>query len=90
MAILVSSLKFYIHDNISPLKSLLGVPGQLIQLSVQLLVSAQVMISWFVGSSSTLDSVLTVQSLLRILSLPLSAPPPFVLSLSVSLKINKF
>ena len=49
------------------------------------------MISWFLGSSPKLGSVLTVQSLLRILSLPLSAPPPLVPScmLSLSLSQNK-
>ena len=52
-----------------------GAPGWLSQLSTQLfLISAQVMISWFVGSRPTWVSVLTVWSLLGILS-PLSAPP---------------
>ena len=55
-------------------------------LSIQLLVSAQVMISWFVGSSPTLGSALVVQSLLGILSLSL---PLLLLTLSLSLKINK-
>ena len=55
--------------------------------SVKCLTSAQVMISQFVGLSPVLGSGLTVQSLerlLRILCLPLSAPP--LLSLSLSLK----
>ena len=47
-------------------------PGWLSWLSM---ISAQVMISWFMGSSPALGSVLTVQSLLGVLSLPLSAPP---------------
>ena len=46
---------------------------------------AQVMISWFVGSNPTSGSVLTVQSLLGILSLPVCVSPLLVLSL----KINK-
>ena len=57
-----------------------GEPGWLSQLSVGLLVSAQVMISHFVGSSPASSSVPTVQSLLGILSLPLSAPPLLFLS----------
>ena len=54
--------------------------------SVKRLTLAQVMISWFVGSSPESGSVLTAQSLelLRILCLPLSAP--FPLSLCLSLK----
>ena len=63
------------------------VPGWLSQLSVQLLVSAQVMISWFMSSSLALGSVLTVRSPLGILS-PLSAPPP-QLTICIFLKINK-
>ena len=51
--------------------------------------SAHVMISWFVSSSPASGSVLTAQSLespLQILCLPLSAPPPLALSLSLCLK----
>ena len=59
------------------LKAIPGVPGWLSRSSVQLLVSGQVMISRFVGSSSASGSALTGWSLLRILS-PL-------LSLSLSL-----
>ena len=51
--------------------------------SVQLLISAQVMISWFMGSSPVSSSVLTAQSLLGILSTSVSASP--LLSLSLSL-----
>ena len=59
--------------------------------------SAQVMISWFVGSSPVSGSVLTAQSLepaLNSVSPSLSASPPLVRSLSLSLslslsKINK-
>ena len=48
--------------------------------SVQPLISAQVIISWFVGSSPTLCSMQTVQSLLGILSLHLCPSPACVLS----------
>ena len=50
----------------------------------------QVMILLFVSSSPTSGSVLTAQSLKPALDSvsPLSAPPPLVLSLSIS-KINK-
>ena len=56
-----------------------GTPGGHSRLSTQLLVLAQVMNSWFMGSSPELGSVLTVWSLFGILSLSLS------LSLSPSL-----
>ena len=56
-------------------KSYFGAPGWLSQLSVRLLILAQVMISQFLSSSPTLGSMLTVQSLLGILSRLLSAPP---------------
>ena len=68
------------------------------QLSLQLLVSAQVTISQFVGLSPKLSSALTVQSLLEMLPTPapplllclcmlmcalfLPPPPPFFLALS--------
>ena len=69
----------------------MGAPGWLSQLGVQFLILAQVMISWFVSLSPVLGSVLTVQSLLRIFFLPLSAPPLLTLSLSLSLsKVNKY
>ena len=61
--------------------SVRGAPGWLIQLNVQLLILAQVMISQFVSFSPKLVSVLTAWSLLGILSLPLSVS----LSLSLSL-----
>ena len=59
-----------------------GLPGWLSQLSVWLLTSAQVMILWFMGSSSTSGSVLAGWSLLEILSLllSLSVLPPLILS----------
>ena len=57
----------------------LGAPGGLSPLSIQLLVSAQVMSSWFMSSSLTLGSALTGRSLLEILSLSLC---PFPCSLS--------
>ena len=47
-----------------------GALGWLSRLSVRLLTSAQVMISWFMGSSLELGSTLTVQRLLGILALP--------------------
>ena len=49
----------------------------------------QVMISWFMRLSLALGSTLSTWRLLGILSPSLSAPPPFVLALSLSLKINK-
>ena len=58
----------------------LGATGWLSQLSVQLLISAQVMILWFVSSSPASGSSPTAQSLLGILSLPLSLPLPCLLS----------
>ena len=60
-----------------------GAPGWLVQLSARLLISAQVMISRFVGSSPASSSVPTVRSLLGILSLCPSTTHAF------SLKINK-
>ena len=62
--------------------------GWLSQLSFWLLTSAQVTISWSVSSSPSLDSALTVWSLLGILSLPLSLPLPDLCTCSLSLKIN--
>ena len=54
------------------LNSFLGAPGGLGRVSVRLLISAQVTISRFVGSSPVLGSARTVWSLLGILSLSLS------------------
>ena len=72
----------------------MGGPGWLSQLSVQLLVSAQVMISQFVGSIPVSGSVLTAQSLEPALDSvypPLSASPLLMggLSFSLSLPPNK-
>ena len=53
-----------------------GVPERLSRLSIQLSISAQVMISRSVRSSLMSVSVLTVQNLLGILSRPLSLPLP--------------
>ena len=64
-----------------------GAPGWRSQLSIQLLISAQVMVSWLMGSSPALGSVLTVQSLLGILSLSLCPPSlahMHILSLTLS------
>ena len=57
-----------------------GLPGWLSQLRVQLLISAQVMISWYVGWSLVLGSVLTSQSLLGVLSLC----PSYALALKIN------
>ena len=50
-------------------------PGWLSRLSIQALISAQVMILWFVGLSPKSDSTLTAQSLIEILSLSLYLCP---------------
>ena len=50
---------------------------------------AHIMTSWLVRSSPVSSYVLTAQSSLGILSLPLSAPPLLILFHSCSLKINK-
>ena len=66
-----------------------GRPGGLSWLSVRLLVSAQVVILWFMGSISALGSVLTAQSLEPAsdsVSPSFSAPPLFTLSLSLKNK----
>ena len=55
--------------------------------SVKRPTSAQVVISWFVGSSPASDFVLIAQSLLGILSLSFSATS--LLPLYLSFKINK-
>ena len=57
-------------------------PGWLSSLSIQLLISAQVMISWFVTFSLELGSELKVRNLLRVLSLSVS------LSLSLYLPLS--
>ena len=65
-----------------------GAPGWLSRLRVSLLILAQVMIS-LVKSSPTSGSVLTAQSLEPVsdsMSPSLSAPPPFMLFLSLSPK----
>ena len=54
--------------------------------------SAQVVISWFVGSSPTSSSVLTAQSLepaLDSVSPSLSVPPLLTLCLSLSLSVSQ-
>ena len=72
-----------------------GAPGWLSQLRAQILISAQVMILLCMRSSPAPGSALAAQSLLGILSLPLSLYPypagacALSLSLSLSLKINK-
>ena len=57
-------------------KNICRTPECLSRLSVRFLISAQVMISPFMKSSPTAGSGLTAQSLLGILSLPLSLPLP--------------
>ena len=70
-----------------------GAPGWLSLLSFRLLLSAQVMISRFVRSSPASGSVLTLQSLVGILSPPLSAPHQLMCSVTLSQnkrnKLNK-
>ena len=60
--------------------------GPWVAQSVKRLMSAQVMISRFVGSSPALASVLTALSLLRILGLSLFLCPSSTHSLSLSLR----
>ena len=65
----VGSVKF---SHTMLLRSLMmGVPEWLRWLSDRVLISAQVMISWFVGLSAVLDCALTVQGLPGILPLSL-------------------
>ena len=73
------------------LRKIVGASGWLSWLSVQLLVSAQVMIIKFMRLSPALGSVLAARSLLGILSLPLSVSlcPSAARVLSLSLKIDK-
>ena len=66
--------------------------GAWVAQSVKHLTSAQVMISWFMGSSPVLGSVLTAQRLesaLDSVSLSLSAPSLLACSLSLSLSLSK-
>ena len=68
-----------------------NIQGTWVAQSVQCLTSAQVVVSWFVGSSPASGSVLMVQSLLGILSLspPLSALSCVrALSLSITSKLK--
>ena len=81
--ILFESLLFFPWVSLAKGLSLFYVaPGWLSWFSIQLMVSAQVMVSWFMSSSPTSGSVLTVCSLLGILSPSLSAAPLLALSLS--------
>ena len=86
-------IKFSVKSVIVPVTRKLcnpwGCPGWLCQLSIQLSVSAQVVISQLVGSSPTRGSVLPVRSLLGILSLPLSLCSSLVHTRSLSLSQNK-
>ena len=69
-------------------KYILGAPGWLSLLSIQLLISAQAMISRFTGSKPVLGSVLPAQSWDLGFSLSLSLRPYPACALSLS-KINK-
>ena len=60
----------------------LRAPGWLSGLSVPLLISVQVMNSWFMSSSTASGSILTARSQLGILSPSLCSPPLLVHSLS--------
>ena len=67
------------------IKRHLGAPGWLSGFSLWLLVAAQVMMSWFMGSSPASGSALPAQSPLGILSVSLSVCPfPTCTSLSLS------
>ena len=66
--------------------------GAWVAQSVKRPTSAQIMISWSMGSSPVSGFVLTVQSLELVsdsVSPSLFDPPPFMLCLSLSQKINK-
>ena len=62
-SLLYSTSSMFFSENLSLKTLLLGVPEWLSWLNVQLLVSAQVMISQFMSLSSALGSVLTAQNL---------------------------
>ena len=86
-----SRLVLVLPSNFVSIASKVGVYwGARVAQSVKSSTSAQVAISPFVGSSSASGSVLTSRSLEPASDSvsPLSAPPPLVLSLSLS-KINK-
>ena len=68
--------------------ALSGAPGWCSQLSIWLMISAQVVVSQFVSSSAASGSALMSESLLGVLSLLFSDPPPLVLFLSFSKEIN--
>ena len=68
--------------------NIVGAPGWLSWLSVQLLVLAQVLISQLVRLSPALGSALTVQSLLVVLCLPLCHSPTHSVFLKNKKKIN--
>ena len=69
---------------------MVGAPGWLSRLSIQLLlILAQIMISQFMGFSPVSSSVLTVWSLLGILSPFLSALPLLARCLSQINKVKK-
>ena len=65
-----------------------GAPGWLIQVSIQLLVSAQIRISRFMSSSPVLGSELTMVPAWDSLSSPSSTLPSIVISLSPNKFIN--
>ena len=63
--------------------------GRLGWLIIQLLILAQVMISWFVGLSFMSGSALAALSLLGILCLPLSLLPPARTLAEINIKKKK-
>ena len=65
-----------IYQKLFKVKLKTGASGWLGWLSIQLLISAQVVISPFVGLSPASGSTLTGHSLLKILSLPSLSPSP--------------
>ena len=70
--------------------TVIGAPWWLSQLSIRLLILAQVEISRFVSLSPTSGSVQIAQSLLGILSLPLSLPLPCLYSLSLKINLKTY
>ena len=79
-----------IISSVSLKMSCIGVPGRVSPLSAQLLISAQVTISRFVGRGPRAGPALTARSLLGILSRSLSLCPFPALSLSLSEKNTSY
>ena len=66
-----------------------GAPGWLSRLSIRLSISAQIMISWFMGSSPTLGSVLSLEPAWASSSFPVSLCSSPASSLSLKNKLKK-